>query len=41
MEYIDEYVWATIDTGKQILNISYKDENMDTREIKKYEYIID
>ena len=41
IEYVGEYVWATIDTGQQILNISYNDENMDTREIKVYEYKID
>lgn len=41
VEYVGEYVWATIDTGQQIMNISYKDENMDIRMIKKYEYKID
>ena len=39
--YVGEYVWATINTGQQILNISYKDENMNVLVIKKYEYIID
>jgi hypothetical protein len=39
-EYIGEYVWATIDTGVQNLNILYKDENMDIHPIKEYEYKI-
>jgi putative transposase len=41
VEYVGEYVWVTIDTGQQILNICYKDENMDIHAIKKYEYKID
>jgi hypothetical protein len=40
VEYVGEYVWTTIDTGLQNLNISYKEENMDIQLIKKYEYKI-
>lgn len=39
-EYIDEYVWATIETDKQMLVVRYKDEELMVREIKKFEYEI-
>ena len=39
-EYIGEYVWATIETRKQILTGYYKDENLTVREIKKFNYEI-
>lgn len=40
-EYIGEYVWATIDTGKQTLAIHYNDENMLVQKIVEYDYLID
>jgi len=39
-EYIGEYVWATIDTGQQILNILYNDEKMIVRKIIQFDYKI-
>ena len=40
-EYIGEFVWATVDTGKQVLIINYNDEEMRVKKIKQYEYKID
>lgn len=40
-EYIGEYIWATIDTGQQSLNILYQDEEMVINEIKRFLYKID
>jgi len=37
-EYIDEYAWATIETGKQTLVVYYKDKDLTVREIKKFDY---
>lgn len=39
-EYIGEYVWATIETRKQILTIYYNDEKLQVMEIKKFSYKI-
>ena len=39
-EYIDEYAWATIETGKQTLVVYYKDKDLTVREIKKFDYEI-
>ena len=39
--YIGDFVWATIDTREQSLSISYNDEEMVVRKIKKFEYEID
>jgi len=39
-EYIGEYVWATIETRKQMLTVFYKDEELKVREIKKFSYDI-
>ena len=39
-EYIDECVWATIETDKQMLVVRYKDEELMVREIKKFKYEI-
>jgi hypothetical protein len=39
-EYIDEYVWATIETDNQVLIVRYKDEELMVREIKKFKYKI-
>lgn len=39
-EYIGEYVWTTVETRKQTLVIYYKDENLEVREIKKFDYEI-
>jgi hypothetical protein len=39
--YIGDFVWATIDTREQSLSISYNDEEMVVRKIKKIEYEID
>jgi len=36
--YIDEYVWATVETMKQILTVYYKDEDLAVREIKRFRY---
>lgn len=41
IEYIGEYAWATIDTGKQTLAICYNDENMVVQKITKYDYKIE
>jgi hypothetical protein len=38
--YIGDYIWATIDTGQQLLNILYKDKEMVLHEIKTFEYKI-
>jgi putative transposase len=40
-EYIGKYVWATIDTGQQSLDIRYNDEEMIVRKIKKFDYKFD
>jgi len=40
-EYIGEYIWATIDTGLQLLLILYKDAEMIIHEIKRFNYKID
>jgi hypothetical protein len=40
-EYTGEFVWATVDTGKQVLIIKYNDEEMRVRKIKQYEYKFD
>lgn len=40
-EYIGEYIWATIDTRKQLLVVLYNDEKLVIRSIKKFEYLID
>lgn len=37
-EYIDEYVWATVETMKQMLTVYYKDEDLAVREIKRFRY---
>jgi len=39
--YIGDFVWATIDTREQSLVISYNDEEMIVRKIKRFEYEID
>ena len=39
--YIGDFVWATIDTGEQSLGISYNDEEMIVRKIKRFDYEID
>lgn len=39
-EYIDEYVWASIETRKQTLTVYFKDENLTVREINKFSYEI-
>ena len=39
--YIGDFVWVTIDTGEQSLGISYNDEEMIVRKIKRVEYVID
>jgi len=39
-EYIGDYAWQTIDTKKQVLEISYNDEKMIVRKIKQYDYSI-
>ena len=39
-EYTGEYVWATIETRKEMLTVHYKDENLTVREIKKFGYEI-
>jgi len=36
--YIDEYVWATVETMKQMLTVYYKDEYLAVREIKRFGY---
>jgi len=38
--YIGDFVWATIDTKEQSLGISYNDEEMIVRKIKRFEYDI-
>jgi transposase InsO family protein len=38
--YIGDFVWATIDTKEQSLGISYNDEEMIVRKIKRFEYEI-
>ncbi len=38
--YIGDFVWATIDTREQSLSISYNDEEMVVRKIKKFGYEI-
>ena len=38
--YIGDFVWATIDTKDQSLGISYNDEEMIVRKIKRFEYEI-
>lgn len=40
-EYIGEYVWATINTGKKSLVVMYNDNNMKVRKIKTFEYKFD
>jgi len=37
-EYIGEYTWATIETGKSIISIYYKDENLNVRKIRRFSY---
>ncbi|MDP2797106.1 MAG: hypothetical protein Q8N94_06325, partial [Methanoregula sp.] len=39
--YIGDFVWATIDTREHSLSISYNDEEMVVRKIKKLEYEVD
>jgi len=39
--YIGDFVWATIDTREQSLSISYNDEEMVVRKIKKFDSEID
>ena len=39
--YTGDYVWATINTGEQSLSISYNDEEMIVRKIKRFDYAID
>ena len=39
--YIGDFVWATINVGEQSLGISYNDEEMIVRKIKRFEYVID
>jgi putative transposase len=39
-EYVDEYIWATIETRKQTLTVYFKDENLTVREINKFSYEI-
>ena len=39
-EYVDEYVWATIETRKQMLTVYFKDDNLKVREISKFGYEI-
>lgn len=39
-EYVDEYVWATIETRKQMLTVYFKDDNLKVREISKFSYEI-
>ncbi|WP_146199796.1 hypothetical protein ACKUB1_11535 [Methanospirillum stamsii] len=41
VEYIGEYIWATIDIGLQLLTILYNDEEMIVHEIIRYNYKID
>lgn len=38
--YIGEYVWATVETMKQMLTVYYKDEDLAVREIKRFGYAI-
>lgn len=37
-EYIGEYVWATIDTKEQSLDIVYNDEVMVVQKIRRFDY---
>ncbi len=37
-EYIDEYVWATVETIKQMLTVYYKDEDLAVWELKRFRY---
>ena len=37
-EYIGEYSWATVDTKRESLVISYNDEKMVVHEIKRFDY---
>ena len=39
-EYVGEYVWATIETRKQMLTVYFKNENLTVREINKFNYEI-
>ncbi|MEA3457706.1 MAG: integrase core domain-containing protein [Candidatus Thermoplasmatota archaeon] len=39
-EYIGEYVWATVETGNQLLTICYKDQKLVVRNIERYDYHI-
>ena len=39
--YTSEYIWATIDTRKQLLTILYNDENLVVQEISTFTYEID
>jgi transposase InsO family protein len=39
--YTGDYVWATINTGEQSLSISYNDEEMIVRKLKRFDYTID
>lgn len=40
-EYIGEFVWASIDTGEQLLIVFYKDEKMNVRKIHQFDYRIE
>lgn len=37
-EYIGEYIWATVEIGKGILTVYYKDDNLKVREITEFSY---
>ena len=39
--YIGDFVWVTVNTGEQSLGISYNDEEMIVRKIKRFDYEID
>ena len=39
-EYIDEYAWATVETGKQMPMAYYKDKDLTVRKIKRFGYEI-
>ena len=39
-EYIGDFIWQTVDTREQVLNMSYNDEEMIVRKIKRLYYAI-
>jgi putative transposase len=40
-EYIGDFIWQTVDTKEQVLSMSYNDEEMIVRKIKRLDYSID